>query len=1406
MQESEVYAYQWHSDDSENKTVIHMFGIDSDNKNVYVRIEGFTPYIYLEIPEDIDWKLDYNVKNLYDKIDEVCSKYGSRNKPISRQLKYKKKLYYANKIQEGKNLIDKKFPFVCLVFNTKKSISFVRKELDKGFHMSIIRDSKKILQRVNVKVHESNATPVLQLTCFQKISPTGWLRVKGHRVVKSCDKESYCDVEYIAKWTDIKPVKTPKENIPHPLIMSFDIEVNSKNVNAMPSASIPEDKVFQISCLFLRQSEDINKNCEKYLLTLGNPDPKKVGEDVIIRKYPTESCLLEGYSELICEKNPNVIIGYNIFQFDIPYLIDRSQFNFCQRKFNQQSFLIGKEGTCRKISWSSSAYKNQDFTFLDSEGRLFIDLLPIVKRDYIFDTYSLKNVSANFLGQTKDPLTPKGIFKCYRMFTPQSLGVVGKYVVQDSMLVLRLFEKLQVWIGLTEMSKICNTPMLSLFTQGQQVKIFSQIYKICIDSNYVVEQDGYICGDGDNYTGAYVFDPVPGLYDMVVSFDFSSLYPSIIIAYNIDYTTLVRDPSIPDELCHIFEWEDHIGCKHETKKRKTKPKNIVCGSHKFRFLKEPKGIMPALLENLLKSRKDINSDIKTLKLQLSEEKEEEAKSELQTKITVLDKRQLAMKISANSMYGGFGVKKGYLPFMPGAMCTTAKGRESIEKAAKHLQQNYSANLIYGDSVTGDTPILVQYEDGSVDIVRIDEIGEVWDQYEGFKVQDSNRIEKQQTIPYVSSGCYRVMNIVKVWTGEEWSMVKRVIRHKTQKKMYRILTHTGCVDVTEDHSLLDEKCNKIKPTEIDVGSALYHSFPPVEDLPEIEITDAKIEGKVKLCRECGSYKLLMEFYQQDNLPCKECVFNKNHSVKERKTHNKEYVSETEYIRNPSQNLDKDLAYVWGMFMAEGSCGSYKSKTGTKNSWAINNADLEVLEKCKTILESCEPLFGWKILDTMKSSAVYKLVPCGHLAYIVKKWRRLFYDKEGYKKVPYFILNGSDDMRLSFFDGYYFGDGDKHTYNRIKQYKFDIKGKIGAHGLFVLLTSLGIKVGINTKKSKDNIYTLHTCKKYRKNPLLVKKIIQLPDSGLDDYVYDIETENGRFMGGIGNMILKNTDSCYINFPIFSRLEDSKECYDFCVNVENEMLSLFPRPMKLTYEEKIYWRFFILSKKRYMALQCKSDGKIAENIFKRGVVLNRRDNSKLLKNLYSDIIMKVFYKEGQNLILNYVNDKLTNIFQFGYKSADYVTTKSIGKVEDYKIRQLSEDEVKKNKRLEMLNCTEKEYYSMRGLPSHIQLAERMKNRGKRVEPGTRLEHIIIDNFDLDGKLFDKIESWEYFRDNSDILRIDFYYYLKSFINPLDQVIETAFGLKDFIKKIYKNHALKYKMLQQLKSKSGSKINFIN
>ena len=74
---------------------------------------------------------------------------------------------------------------------------------------------------------------------------------------------------------------------------------------------------------------------------------------------------------------------------------------------------------------------------------------------------------------------------------------------------------------------------------------------------------------------------------------------------------------------------------------------------------------------------------------------------------IYDKQQLAYKVSANSMYGGMGVKRGYLPFLPGAICTTAKGRESIQKAAEFVQTEHGAKIVYGDSVTADTFLYIR---------------------------------------------------------------------------------------------------------------------------------------------------------------------------------------------------------------------------------------------------------------------------------------------------------------------------------------------------------------------------------------------------------------------------------------------------------------------------------------------------------------------------------------------------------------------------------------------------------------------------------------------------------------------------------------------------------------------------
>jgi DNA polymerase elongation subunit (family B) len=232
-----------------------------------------------------------------------------------------------------------------------------------------------------------------------------------------------------------------------------------------------------------------------------------------------------------------------------------------------------------------------------------------------------------------------------------------------------------------------------------------------------------------------------------------SMYPSTIIAYNIDYSTLVLDPDVPDKDCHVMDFFDHQGCEHDPKiirnkqlseyinkqkdeqkklreirdktkdkiKRKniieqidkiskelkpyqeersnlakSKPKVIMCEKRYYRFLKEPKGVMPTVLVNLLDARKNTRKKMKEIKELIKLKDKTHDIKDLNLLLNVLDKRQLAYKTSSNSMYGIMGVKRGLIPFMCGAMSCTYKCRENIKIAAKAIQEVFGGKLIYGD--------------------------------------------------------------------------------------------------------------------------------------------------------------------------------------------------------------------------------------------------------------------------------------------------------------------------------------------------------------------------------------------------------------------------------------------------------------------------------------------------------------------------------------------------------------------------------------------------------------------------------------------------------------------------------------------------------------------------------------
>ena len=1446
-QQVKFYIYSWFIDDSEEEiTSIRIYGVNEKNQNVCARVDDFTPYIYIELPpERINWNSG-KAQLVGNKIDELLGK----QRPLKKVLMMKEKLYGAYLDKNGKA---KLFPYLFCSFSSSKDIKVLGYKLRNNLHIVG-------LGAIKLKMHESNADPILQLTCCRHIPTAGWVEFYGKEQKEENSKLTLCDKEYKVKWKNISPITS--DIIAKPKILGFDIEVNSTNPSAMPNAKKPGDKVFQISCVIARFGDPESKY-EKYLLSLGQPDQEIVGEDVLIYTYETEADLLEGFTKFICEENPNLIVGYNILGFDIPYMIDRAKFNMCIGTFDQQGFHKFAHAKEKTIKWSSSAYKNQEFQFLDAEGRVFVDLLPLVRRDYKFDNYKLKTISDFFLGQTKDPLSVKGIFKCYRIGTKKNevgeyslkaqkaLGLVGRYCLVDSLLTVLLMDKLQMWIGLTEMAKTCKTSIFSLYTQGQQIKVFSQLYQYCLDENIVVETDAYQVSENERFIGAKVFPPIKGRHGNVVPFDFASLYPSTIIAYNIDYHTWVPDDSdIPDSECHVMEWQDCVSCCHDPKviraveltkyitseqeiiksmrdKRnktldklrkkelmnditlkleelkpyvkersdlnKSKSKFPMCCKRYYRFLKEPRGVLPTVIQNLLDARKhtrkvdmvDCYKKIDKLKADIDVDHSIEI-NDLKTLLNILDKRQLAYKISANSMYGAMGVRKGYLPFMPGAMVTCYMGRVNIEKVANEITTKYKGELIYGDTDTllPDCPVLVSYN-SKLEYKTMEELSE----------GDWKLTVTGKEISNAKEG-------LLVWSDNGFTPIKQVIRHAITKPLIRVLTHVGCVECTLDHSLLWENGYAAKASDVQVGSKLcIKELPLPLDTPKIPIYKNKLT---------------------------------------------ENIIEDYIIPDVSfENMTAELAFVWGMFYAEGSCGTYgpyikNGVTRNASSWAISGQDIKLLNRCVSILNKYEEKLQFKILDTMDSSNANKLVPfCkergtpGQIVEFVDRYRNLFYDCRRSKRVPSIILNSPFDIRQSFFMGYYAGDGSKKD----PAICLSNKGAIGSAGLFYIMKSIGYQVSINTRMDKPTIYKLTGStpeKKMRYSPNVVKKIYPTDIYNSNEplirqeqvlekqpeYIYDIETENHHFSAGVGELVVHNSN--YITFP---HLKTAHETWDYAIEVAKNITKLFPKPISLEFENAIYSFFFILTKKRYMYRQCLRDGIVDDKIGKRGVLLSRRDSSQFVRDIYESIIGKIADNISHDDICYWLLTEINLMFSGCKTYKDFVVTKAVGnsnglhaeafvnekgvkkaKVGDYTVPFLSKDKEEREEQLKKKGADNEGEYYLLCLPAQVQLAERMRSRGQRVDAGSRLEYVVTNPELHLAKQYEKVESYEYFQKHSDVIKIDHFYYLKALTNPLDQMLDVAFPLyKDFVLNQYNfRWKIRHKLLTELKDLFKPKLVF--
>ncbi len=596
----DVYVYGWETSDFStvdgDRCIVRCYGKDKENKNVMTTIEDFTPHIYVELPQEIKGEFyDWTDEKIRELSAQLTSGYD--NTISRRKCSRMKKLYYAHKIMNedfdetkpsgpgNLKYKDKKFPYLYYEFKSSKKLAYFHKK----FEGPITFRGKSI----TFKTHEGRISPLVKLYARQQIYSSGWLTIEGFQSKKS-EKESSFDLEIKASYKNIQNLTD--NTMVNLKTMSIDGEMNSHNENAFPNKLHPKDACFQISAVISQNAKFSSNNVyKKYLISMRHPITKqypnieKLEKGTILIKAPMEKDVYIKLALLIKLENPNIVIGYNIYKFDIDYWLKRAEMTNVTNDLLNQSILkneLAKEG---KAKWSSQAFGQQEMSFIDCAGRMYFDVYLFVLRNYKITDYRLSTVSEHFKVGAKDPLKPKDIFRKWAEGTPDSLGDVGKYCVQDSYVVTLLWEKLNIFVGISEEARTNCVPIIWLYTKGQQIRTVSQIYKKNHVTGTVVESEGYIPKEGEKYVGAFVIDPKVGRWKFVVPLDFASLYPSIIQANNLCYRTLLRDRipketnplkrkkeiecikhdqgvDIPDEECNIFEWSEHINCEHDEKK------------------------------------------------------------------------------------------------------------------------------------------------------------------------------------------------------------------------------------------------------------------------------------------------------------------------------------------------------------------------------------------------------------------------------------------------------------------------------------------------------------------------------------------------------------------------------------------------------------------------------------------------------------------------------------------------------------------------------------------------------------------------------------------------------------------------------------------------------------------------
>lgn len=703
--------------DGDHSAVIELHGITKEGASVWINVHNFRSYFIF--------------RTTYHDVDEIVAALEAK---LKSSLIYDKRAGGYNQYVSNYSISDKKsvlglteefspnpeeepekgpFKYVKVEFRNPKHVKKARELLESG------RLGGPHLRCRHI--YEANILYELRFMVDTRLNGCQWFKVKDIRVAQDRDKRSRAQIELNVYPEDIVPIEKDADHIAPMRVMSFDIECVTQNGEArFPLAE--KDPVIcvafnvvqghpELRCVFAwhpdaplgaplgapgiygaPQRVEGNNNGAP----LGAPGfqgnngaAPGAAPDIEHYIYRDEETMFVNMAQFIRTTDPDIVTGYNINGFDVPYLMNRAKalglFEEAST-FSDLSRLKGKVCYPAATTFKSKAYGTQKSFLMHMPGRITFDLYQWMKREKKLRSYSLNAVSEEFIGDKKEDVHYTMIYPLF-MGTDADRARIYKYCFKDTALPLRILKKLLIFVNSVEMCRTVGVPMRWLLERGQQAKTISILLRFAGPAGFCIPTKP---PKRQPYKGALVRDPKIGYYRVpIVVLDFVSLYPSIMQAYNLCYST--------------FFWlkdAEKLGLRYP--EDYTIPPGAE-GSHGFVKPHIRMGLLPAILENILTRRRLAKGDMGAAK-----------RAGNTVLAEIMDGRQLALKITANSVYGFTSADR--LPLTYIAAAVTAFGRDLITFTEAEIKREFNADVIYGDTDS----VMINF--GDVTMERAMELG------------------------------------------------------------------------------------------------------------------------------------------------------------------------------------------------------------------------------------------------------------------------------------------------------------------------------------------------------------------------------------------------------------------------------------------------------------------------------------------------------------------------------------------------------------------------------------------------------------------------------------------------------------------------------------------------------------